>query len=82
MRHLCGNTFEWSLTHDQSKKRGRCNYAELSYFLFKFQVNGAGEAVSFSWVTDVEVEESPEVFEKVEHSIAVDGWSKEQIPII
>ncbi|KAH7133738.1 beta-lactamase/transpeptidase-like protein [Dactylonectria macrodidyma] len=37
LRHSCDTTFEWSLSHDESKKRGRYNNAEWSTYLFRFE---------------------------------------------
>ncbi|KAF7552640.1 hypothetical protein G7Z17_g4165 [Cylindrodendrum hubeiense] len=50
LRYYCDNVFEWSLTHDESKKRGRYNNAELSTYLFKFNVDDRG--MSLSWAND------------------------------
>ncbi|KAM7195510.1 protein flp [Rhypophila sp. PSN 637] len=52
LRYLCGNVFEWSLTHDESKKRGRYNIAALEYFLFTSNLDREGKPASISWVTD------------------------------
>lgn len=54
LRPLCNDVFEWALTHDESKKRGRYNYAEAEYYLFKFRLDEKGEPVSFSWAIDDE----------------------------
>ncbi|KAK0646949.1 beta-lactamase/transpeptidase-like protein [Cercophora newfieldiana] len=61
LRYLCENTFEWSLSHDESKKRGRYNMAELEYFLFEFTLKD-GKPISFTWVTDPGLPEHPEEF--------------------
>ncbi|KAK2592216.1 hypothetical protein QQS21_010068 [Conoideocrella luteorostrata] len=62
LRHLCNHVFEWALTHDESKKRGRYNYTETEHYLFKFHVDGT-DVVSFSWA----IEETPAVFTKLGH---------------
>ncbi|KAF5020178.1 hypothetical protein F66182_7818 [Fusarium sp. NRRL 66182] len=65
LRHLCGYEFEWALTHDESKKRGRYNNAELEAYLFKFNMSEDGDtAVSFSWATDPVLPERKDVFLK------------------
>ncbi|KAK5653464.1 hypothetical protein OQA88_8950 [Cercophora sp. LCS_1] len=61
LRYLCDTTFEWSLSHDESKKRGRYNITSLDYFLFKFKVSG-GKPVSFTWVFDPSLPDHPEEF--------------------
>ncbi|KAG8411496.1 hypothetical protein J3458_015553 [Metarhizium acridum] len=61
LRHLCNNVFEWALTHDESKKRGRYNYVEAEYYLFDFRLDEKDEPVSFSWAIDDE----PAVFTKL-----------------
>ncbi|KAK7414060.1 hypothetical protein QQX98_007092 [Neonectria punicea] len=62
LRHHCDDTFEWSLTHDESKKRGRYNNAELSTYLFHFHVNEKGQATEFSWHNDPVVPGHKDVF--------------------
>ncbi|KAK4213444.1 beta-lactamase/transpeptidase-like protein [Rhypophila decipiens] len=53
LRYLCDNVvFEWSLTHDENKKRGRYTIAALEYFLFTFKLDREGKPASISWVTD------------------------------
>ncbi|KAM7211349.1 Beta-lactamase/transpeptidase-like protein [Rhypophila decipiens] len=53
LRYMCDNVvFEWSLTHDENKKRGRYNIAALEYFLFTFNLDREGKPASISWVTD------------------------------
>ncbi|KAI5925176.1 beta-lactamase/transpeptidase-like protein [Camillea tinctor] len=81
LRHLCSNIFEWSLTHDETKKRGRYNIAELPFFLFKFVVDDSGDIVSFSWANNLELPNLEEVFEKDKHNIIGEGGQREQKPI-
>lgn len=53
VRHLYGNVFEWALTHDEAKKRGRYSNANLETYLFDFEVDTCSEVTSFSWLTDL-----------------------------
>ncbi|PGH17694.1 hypothetical protein AJ80_04702 [Polytolypa hystricis UAMH7299] len=66
LRHYHHNVFEWSLTHDESKMRGRYNIAEVSYYKFDFQIGGPDndKALSFFWDIDP-FRPSGEIFERV-----------------
>ncbi|KAH8764189.1 beta-lactamase/transpeptidase-like protein [Diaporthe sp. PMI_573] len=62
LRHLCENKFEWSLTHDDSKRRGRYNNAEYINYVFEFDINGQGEVEAFYW--SIDSSKTEERFEK------------------
>ncbi|KAM5343509.1 hypothetical protein ACJ41O_012046 [Fusarium nematophilum] len=63
LRHLCGYQFEWALTHDESKKRGRYNNAVFGSYVFEFEMNdNCNEVVSFSWASDPMLPERREIF--------------------
>lgn len=62
LRHFCGDAFEWALTFDESRKRGRYEVTAPSYYLFHFHVDG-DEAISLFW--DIEGRGSPVVFKKI-----------------
>ncbi|KAH7137374.1 beta-lactamase/transpeptidase-like protein [Dactylonectria estremocensis] len=62
LRHFCGATFEWSLSHDESKKRGRYNNAEISTYLFKFEAEG--ETMRLYWANDPVFPEYEMIFER------------------
>ncbi|KAI4869675.1 beta-lactamase/transpeptidase-like protein [Hypoxylon rubiginosum] len=61
LRHFCEDVFEWALTFDESRKRGRYGVSAPSYYLFQFHVDG-DEAISLSW--DIDVWDNPVVFTK------------------
>lgn len=62
LRPLCGDTYEWVLTHDQSKKRGRYNQVDLPFYLIRFNEPQG----SLSWTVDPNLSkpEGDEVFWK------------------
>lgn len=65
LRHLCEHVFEWSLTHDESKRRGRYNTPVLEYYLFRFQIDDDGHIVSFTWANNTSLVNVAEVFYKL-----------------
>ncbi|KAK0739004.1 beta-lactamase/transpeptidase-like protein [Apiosordaria backusii] len=74
LRTLCGDTYEWGLTHDQSKKRGRYNQVDLPFYLINFdEAQG-----SLSWTVDPDLPkpEGDEVFWKI-----ADGDDENQKPL-
>ncbi|KAF3064577.1 Protein flp [Daldinia childiae] len=81
LRRLCGNIFEWSLTHDETMKRGRYNNSEPSFFLFKFILSDDGEVISFSWANNLELPDLEEIFEKDKKHIIGEDGQREQKPI-
>ncbi|KAJ3530534.1 hypothetical protein NM208_g9289 [Fusarium decemcellulare] len=52
LRHFCQYQFEWALTHDESKRRGRYHNAELGSYVFEFEMDEGNRAISFSWAND------------------------------
>lgn len=52
LRHLYGNVFEWGLTHDESKMRGRYTFADPSYFRLSFEVDSEGQVCKIIWDLD------------------------------
>lgn len=52
LRHLCGNVFEWALSHDEGKRRGRYTCADASYFKFSFEVSSREQAHKIIWDID------------------------------
>ncbi|XXH04704.1 hypothetical protein Hte_011126 [Hypoxylon texense] len=61
LRHFCEDVFEWALTFDESRKRGRYGVEVPSYYLFHFHVDG-NDAISLSW--DIDSLGNPAVFSK------------------
>ncbi|KAK4198576.1 protein flp [Triangularia verruculosa] len=73
-RPLCGDTYEWALTHDESKMRGRYNQADLPLYLIHFdEAQG-----SLSWTVDPSLPKSDgdAVFWK-----RADGGDEKQKPL-
>lgn len=64
LRHLYHHVFEWVLTHDEAKRRGRYSDTSLETFLFRFNVDEHGCVNSFLWTTDFGVQ-TKEVFIKL-----------------
>ncbi|KAJ5117036.1 Beta-lactamase-related protein [Penicillium angulare] len=52
LRHLHGNVFEWALTHDESKRRGRYTVVDPSYFKLLFEVDPVGQVCEIVWDLD------------------------------
>ncbi|KAH7120090.1 beta-lactamase/transpeptidase-like protein [Dactylonectria estremocensis] len=77
LRHLCGTTFEWSLTHDESKKRGRYNNAVLSTYFFTFEVEGDG--MRLYWANDPIFPEHKLMFERHDNSWPGDDTSQRPV---
>ncbi|KAF2758047.1 beta-lactamase/transpeptidase-like protein [Pseudovirgaria hyperparasitica] len=64
LRYFYDETFEWTLTRDETAKRGRYHQFDQRYFNFCFnELNG--QVVSLSWHHDRNVQQ-PEVFKKSE----------------
>lgn len=62
LRRLCEHQFEWSLTHDESKKRGRYHNAEFATYVFDFEMDKENRAVSLLWALDPLFPERKETF--------------------
>lgn len=65
LRYLHHNVFEWVLTHDETKRRGRYSDTSLETYLFQFEVDSCGHVNSFSWITGPSMP-TKEVFIKVD----------------
>ncbi|KAF4461083.1 Peptidase S12 Pab87-related C-terminal [Fusarium albosuccineum] len=64
LRHLCENKFEWALTHDESKRRGRYHNAELESYVFEFVLEEETESISLFWASNPLLPEYREVFSR------------------
>lgn len=53
LRHLYHHVFEWVLTHDEAKRRGRYSNTNLETYLFRFEVDKHVCVNSLTWVTDL-----------------------------
>jgi CubicO group peptidase (beta-lactamase class C family) len=49
LRHLQGDTFEWSLEYDESARRARFPITDYEYFVIDFHLDAHGEVLKLRW---------------------------------
>ncbi|KAI0025142.1 beta-lactamase/transpeptidase-like protein [Xylariomycetidae sp. FL0641] len=78
LRRLRGRVFEWSLAHDEAKRRGRYHDARVGMYLFEFKVDGEGEVCALEWANDPARPDVPEVFFKTGYTETVHTGEEEE----
>lgn len=63
LRYFYGDTFEWTLTRDQTAKRGRYHQFDQSYFNLEFRASKGDSIDSLGWRHDPNLPD-PEIFSK------------------
>jgi hypothetical protein len=63
LRYFRGDTFEWTLTQDETAKRARYHQFDQNYFNFDFKSGQSHKVESFTWKHDP-FTTSPETFTK------------------
>ncbi|KAK5991154.1 Protein flp-like protein [Cladobotryum mycophilum] len=81
LRHLCRNEFEWVLTHDEAKMRGRYGNTDYRAYVFKFEEDDNKKIVSFSWETDPGGPGVKEVFVKSNGNAMTERLSHDQVTL-
>ncbi|KAF1960870.1 beta-lactamase/transpeptidase-like protein [Byssothecium circinans] len=63
LRYFHDDVFEWTLTRDETAKRGRYHQFDPSYYCFNFHAEDGGKVNALSWRHDPNVPD-PELFRK------------------